>query len=74
MDWAPTLADKEGPVYRHIADALAADISNWTLAARAAVADPPTLAKALGIDLHHRQTCGHTPKRGVAGLRKRVSD
>ena len=31
MDWTPTLADREGPVYRHIVDALAADITNGRL-------------------------------------------
>ena len=51
MDWAPTLADKEGPVYRHIADALAADISNGRLRRGQQLPTHRALAKALGIDL-----------------------
>src|SRR6201994_3710845 len=51
MDWAPTLADKEGPVYRHIADALAADINNGRLRRGQQLPTHRALAKALGIDL-----------------------
>ena len=51
MDWAPTLADKEGPVYRHIVDALAADINNGRLRRGQQLPTHRALAKALGIDL-----------------------
>ena len=51
MDWAPTLADREGPVYRHIVDALAADIASGRLRRGQQLPTHRALAKALGIDL-----------------------
>ena len=51
MDWAPTLADREGPVYRHIVDALAADIANGRLRRGQQLPTHRALAKALSIDL-----------------------
>ena len=51
MDWAPTLADREGPVYRHIVDALAADIASGRLRRGQQLPTHRSLAKALGIDL-----------------------
>ena len=51
MDWAPTLADREGPVYRHIVDVLAADIANGRLRRGQQLPTHRALAKALSIDL-----------------------
>jgi DNA-binding transcriptional regulator YhcF (GntR family) len=51
MDWAPTLAEREGPVYRHIVDALAADITNGRLRRGQQLPTHRALAKALGIAL-----------------------
>ena len=51
MDWSPTLADREGPVYRHLVDALAADIANGRLRRGQQLPTHRALAKALSIDL-----------------------
>ena len=51
MDWAPTLADREGPVYRHIVDVLAADVASGRLRRGQQLPTHRALAKALGIDL-----------------------
>jgi DNA-binding transcriptional MocR family regulator len=51
MDWIPTLADREGPVYRRIVDALIADIASGRLHRGQQLPTHRALAKALGIDL-----------------------
>jgi DNA-binding transcriptional MocR family regulator len=51
MEWVPTLADREGPVYRRIVDALSADISSGRLNRGQQLPTHRALAKALGIDL-----------------------
>jgi DNA-binding transcriptional regulator YhcF (GntR family) len=51
MEWIPTLADREGPVYRRIVEALAADIASGRLRRGQQLPTHRALAKALGIDL-----------------------
>jgi DNA-binding transcriptional regulator YhcF (GntR family) len=51
MDWVPTLSDRQGPVYRRILDALAADVTNGRLHRGQQLPTHRALAKALGIDL-----------------------
>jgi DNA-binding transcriptional MocR family regulator len=51
MDWVPTLADREGPVYRRIVEALTADIASGRLRRGQQLPTHRALAKALGIDL-----------------------
>ena len=51
MDWTPTLADREGPVYRRIVEALSADIASGCLHRGQQLPTHRALAKALGIDL-----------------------
>ena len=51
MDWVPTLSDRQGPVYRRILDALAADVANGRLHRGQQLPTHRALAKALGIDL-----------------------
>jgi DNA-binding transcriptional MocR family regulator len=51
MDWAPTLADREGPLYQRIVDALSADIASGRLRRGQQLPTHRALAKALGIDL-----------------------
>jgi DNA-binding transcriptional MocR family regulator len=51
MDWLPTLSDRQGPVYRRILDALAADVANGRLHRGQQLPTHRALAKALGIDL-----------------------
>jgi DNA-binding transcriptional MocR family regulator len=51
MEWVPTLADREGPVYRRIVDALSADIASGRLNRGQQLPTHRALAKALGIDL-----------------------
>jgi DNA-binding transcriptional MocR family regulator len=51
MDWTPTLADREGPVYRRIVEALNADIASGRLHRGQQLPTHRALAKALGIDL-----------------------
>jgi DNA-binding transcriptional MocR family regulator len=51
MDWTPTLADREGPVYRRIVEALSADIASGRLHRGQQLPTHRALAKALGIDL-----------------------
>jgi DNA-binding transcriptional MocR family regulator len=51
MDWTPTLADREGPVYRRIVEALTADIASGRLHRGQQLPTHRALAKALGIDL-----------------------
>jgi DNA-binding transcriptional MocR family regulator len=51
MDWVPTLADREGPAYRRIVEALTADIASGRLRRGQQLPTHRALAKALGIDL-----------------------
>ena len=51
MDWTPTLADREGPVYRRIVEALNADIASGRLHRGQQLPTHRALAKALGVDL-----------------------
>lgn len=51
MDWTPTLADRIGPVYLAIADALDADIAGGRLRRGQQLPTHRALAKALGVDL-----------------------
>jgi DNA-binding transcriptional MocR family regulator len=51
MDWTPTLADREGPVYRRIVEALSADIASGRLHRGQQLPTHRALARALGIDL-----------------------
>src|SRR5262249_22144246 len=51
MDWTPTLADRVGPVYRRIVEALSADIASGRLHRGQQLPTHRALAKALGIDL-----------------------
>src|SRR5262245_45687363 len=51
MDWVPTLADREGALYRRIVDAIAADVANGRLHRGQQLPTHRALAKALRIDL-----------------------
>jgi DNA-binding transcriptional MocR family regulator len=51
MDWSPTLADREGPLYQRIVDALSADIASGRLRRGQQLPTHRALAEALGIDL-----------------------
>jgi DNA-binding transcriptional MocR family regulator len=51
MDWLPTIADRTGPLYLQIADALASDIGRGRLARGQALPTHRALASALGVDL-----------------------
>src|SRR5260370_41336340 len=51
MDWVPTLADREGPVYRRIVEALTADIASGRLRRGQQLPTHRALAQAPGIDL-----------------------
>src|SRR5262249_61473098 len=51
MDWIPTIADRTGPLYLQIADALASDIGRGRLSRGQALPTHRALARALGIDL-----------------------
>ena len=51
MDWLPTIADRTGPRYLQIADALASDIGRGRLARGQMLPTHRALAKALGVDL-----------------------
>jgi DNA-binding transcriptional MocR family regulator len=51
MDWIPTLADRQGPVYRRIVEALTADIASGRLRRGQQLPTHRALAKALDIDL-----------------------
>ena len=51
MDWVPTLTDREGPLYRRIVDALAADVASGRLRRGQQLPTHRALAKSLGIDL-----------------------
>jgi DNA-binding transcriptional MocR family regulator len=51
MDWVPTFSDREGPIYRRIVEALAADVASGRLLRGQQLPTHRALAKALGIDL-----------------------
>jgi DNA-binding transcriptional MocR family regulator len=51
MDWAPTLADREGPLYQRIVDALSADIASGRLRRGQQLPTHRALAQVLGVDL-----------------------
>ncbi len=70
MDWVPTLNDREGPLYRRIVEALAADVARGHLRRGQQLPTHRALAKALGIDLTtvtrayaEAQRCGLTEAR-----------
>jgi DNA-binding transcriptional MocR family regulator len=70
MDWLPTLTDREGPLYRRIVDALAADIASGRLHRGQQLPTHRALAKSLSIDLTtvtraytEAQRCGLTEAR-----------
>jgi DNA-binding transcriptional MocR family regulator len=51
MDWIPTLADRDGPIYRCIVEALTADIASGRLRRGQQLPTHRSLATALRIDL-----------------------
>lgn len=51
MDWAPTLTDRQGPIFRRILDALTADIASGRLQRGQQLPTHRALARALGVDL-----------------------
>jgi DNA-binding transcriptional MocR family regulator len=51
MDWIPTIADRSGPLYLRIVEALAADIGRGRLRRGQALPTHRALAKALAVDL-----------------------
>src|SRR5262249_21945643 len=51
MDWTPTIADRAGPLYLRIVDALASDVGCGRLRRGQALPTHRSLAKTLGIDL-----------------------
>jgi DNA-binding transcriptional regulator YhcF (GntR family) len=51
MDWLPTIADRTGPLYLQIADALASDIGCGRLSRGQTLPTHRALADALGVDL-----------------------
>jgi DNA-binding transcriptional MocR family regulator len=51
MDWLPTIADRTGPLYLRIVDALTSDIDAGRLRRGQILPTHRALAKALGIDL-----------------------
>ena len=51
MVWNPTISDREGPLYRRIADALAEDIATGRLGRGEQLPTQRALAKALDVDL-----------------------
>src|SRR5690348_11894867 len=51
MDWSPTLADRQGPVYRRIVEALSDDIASGRLHRGQQLPTHRALARALGVDL-----------------------
>src|SRR4051794_38037029 len=51
MEWVPTLADREGPVYRRIVDAFNADIASGRLHRGQQLPTHPAPPKALGTHL-----------------------
>ncbi|MGE0023427.1 MAG: PLP-dependent aminotransferase family protein [Hyphomicrobium sp.] len=51
MDWTPTIADRQGPLYQRIVNALADDIAAGRLHQGQALPTHRALAQALGIDL-----------------------
>jgi DNA-binding transcriptional MocR family regulator len=51
MDWVPTIDDREGPLYRRIVDALAADVATGRLRRGQLLPTHRALAKRLRIDL-----------------------
>ena len=51
MDWTPTLADRPGPTYQRIVEALSADIAQGRLHRGQKLPTHRALAKALGVDL-----------------------
>jgi len=51
MEWVPTLADRDGPLYRRIVEALVADIASGRLHRGQQLPTHRALAKSLGVDL-----------------------
>jgi DNA-binding transcriptional MocR family regulator len=51
MVWTPTIADREGPMYRRIVEALAGDVASGRLHRGQQLPTHRALAKALGVDL-----------------------
>src|SRR5215813_2584444 len=66
MDWLPTLAEWQGPVFRRIVDALAADIASGRLVRGQQVPTHRALAGALGVDLTTvTRAYGEARRRGL---------
>src|SRR5215468_12639746 len=51
MVYTPTIADRDGPMYRRIVEALAADVASGRLRRGQQLPTHRALAKALGVDL-----------------------
>ncbi len=51
MDWTPTIADRQGPLYQRIVNALADDIAAGRVRNGQALPTHRALARALGVDL-----------------------
>ena len=66
MDWIPTMAEGQGPLYARIVDAIAADIASGRLTRGQQLPTHRALAKALGIDLTTvTRAYGEARKRGL---------
>src|SRR5262245_36162826 len=66
MDWVPTLSEWQGPVFRRIVDALAADIATGRLVRGQQIPTHRALAKALDIDLTTvTRAYGEARRRGL---------
>ena len=51
MDWLPTIAEWQGPIYLRIVDALSSDINSRRLNRGQQLPTHRALAEALGVDL-----------------------
>src|SRR5262249_61939045 len=66
MDWLPTLAEWQGPVFLRIVDALAADIASGRLVRGQQIPTHRALASALKIDLTTvTRAYGEARRRGL---------
>jgi DNA-binding transcriptional MocR family regulator len=70
MDWLPTLAEWQGPVFQRIVDALAADIASGRLVRGQRLPTHRALASALDIDLTTvTRAYGEARRRGLLEAR-----
>src|SRR5215831_21165592 len=70
MDWMPTVSEWEGPMYRRIVEALAADIANGRLLRGQRLPTHRALADALEIDLTTvTRAYGEARRRGLVEAR-----